>query len=103
MRGRLGSPIMPKSRTVLVADDDSFNREGIRLYLSRQDCRVLEAGDEQAGWQMASENELDAAVVDISMPPSRGARVQSSDSAGIRLGKKIKQEFLAVGVVFFSA
>jgi DNA-binding NarL/FixJ family response regulator len=94
---------MSKSRTVLVADDDAFNREGIRLYLSGQRFKVLEAGDEQSAWQVASGQALDAAIVDISMPAQPGARIQSSDSAGIRLGRRLKQEMPAVGLVFFSA
>jgi DNA-binding NarL/FixJ family response regulator len=94
---------MPSLRTVLVADDDTFNREGIRLYLSRQKFKVLEAGDEQSAWQVAREKTLDAAVVDISMPAQPGARVQTSEGVGIRLAKRLKQDFPAVGLVLFSA
>jgi two-component system response regulator NreC len=94
---------MPTPRTILVADDDSFNREGIRLYLSRQKLKVLEAGDEQTAWQIATEKPLDAAILDISMPARPGARVQTSEGVGVRLAKRIKQDYPAVGVVLFSA
>jgi DNA-binding NarL/FixJ family response regulator len=95
---------MPAARTVLIADDDAFNREGIRLYLSRQKFKVVEAGDEQSAWELAAGKPLDAAVVDISMPAQPGARVQSGgEGAGIRLAKRMKQEMPAVGLVLFSA
>ena len=94
---------MPKNRTVLIADDDSFNREGIRLYLTRQKLKVYEAGDEQTAWQILEEKPLDAAVIDISMPSHPGGRALSSDGAGIRLARRLKQERPQVGAVIFSA
>lgn len=94
---------MPKTRNVLIADDDAFNRKGIRLYLRSKGFTVLEAGDEESAWRVAAASPLRAAVIDISMPASPGARVASSDSAGIRLAKKLKGEQPAVGVVLFSA
>jgi DNA-binding NarL/FixJ family response regulator len=94
---------MSKMRTVLVADDDAFNREGLRLYLSRQRFKVLEAGDEQSAAQVARDRPLDAAVLDISMPAQPGTRLLPGDGAGIRLAKKLKEEIPSVGLVLFSA
>jgi DNA-binding NarL/FixJ family response regulator len=94
---------MPKTRTVLIADDDAFNRKGIRVYLRSEGFTVLEAGDEESAGRVAAENALHAAVIDISMPVRPGTRVAGSDSAGIRLARKLKNEKPAVGVVLFSA
>ena len=38
--------------TILLVDDDAFNREGVRLYLAREGFAVLEAGDEETAWQI---------------------------------------------------
>lgn len=94
---------MPKKRTLLVADDDAFNREGLRLYLSRHGFEVHEAGDEETAWQVARSKTPKAAIIDIAMPVRPGARLQSSDSAGIRLAKRLKEAFPALGLVLFSA
>jgi DNA-binding NarL/FixJ family response regulator len=94
---------MPKTRTLLVVDDDAFNREGLRLYLARQKFKVVEAGDEESGWQAAREHAPEAAILDISMPARPGARIQAGDGAGIRLARRMKAELPSVGLVLFSA
>src|SRR5260221_13373014 len=94
---------MSTVKTILIADDDAFNREGLRLYLSGEGLDVLEAGDEETGQRIAGENALDAAVIDIAMPARPGVRVRPNDSGGIRLARQIKETSPAVGVVIFSA
>lgn len=94
---------MPKKTPILVADDDAFNREGLRLYLSRQGFEVSEAGDEESAWRAAISGTPKAAVIDIAMPAHPGARLQSGESSGIRLAKRLKDVCPAIGVVLFSA
>ena len=88
---------------ILLVDDDAFNREGIRMYLKGQDMDVVEAGDEAAAWAAAQSQPFDAAVVDISIPEDGHSPSKVSNSYGIRLATRIKQDFPAVGVVLFSA
>lgn len=94
---------MSTAKIILIADDDAFNRDGLRLYLSGEGLDVLEAGDEETGQKVAAENALDAAVIDIAMPSRPGVRVRPNDSGGIRLARRIKETSPAVGVVIFSA
>ncbi len=88
---------------ILLVDDDAFNREGVQLYLKREGMEVIEAGDEAAAWQAAQAQPLDAAVIDISIPPDSRSPSKASNSYGIRLANRIKQAYPAVGVVLFSA
>src|SRR6266404_5759755 len=94
---------MSTAKTILIADDDAFNRDGLRLYLNGEGLDVLEAGDEETGQEFAAENALDAAVIDIAMPARPGVRVRPNDSGGIRLARRIKEASPAVGIVIFSA
>lgn len=94
---------MPKTIKILLVDDDAFNREGMRLYLKREGMEVVEAGDEAAAWEVVQAQSLDAAVIDISIPPDGGSPSKVSNSYGIRLANRIKQTFPAAGVVLFSA
>jgi len=94
---------MDKAIKILMVDDDAFNREGIRMYLQREGLDVVEAGDEAAAWDAAQAQPLDAAVIDISIPPDGRSPSKVSNSYGIRLATRIKQAYPAVGVVLFSA
>lgn len=91
---------MPK---VLLVDDDVFNREGIRLYLSGQGWQVADAGDEAAGWALAQTGGFDAAVLDISIPPDSKTAPHPSHSFGVSLARRLKTAWPACGVVLFSA
>ena len=88
---------------ILLVDDDAFNREGVQLYLKREQMEVLEAGDEAAAWNVAQTTVLDAAVIDISIPPDGASPSKASNSYGIHLAQRIKKAYPAVGVVLFSA
>jgi DNA-binding NarL/FixJ family response regulator len=88
---------------ILLVDDDAFNREGIRLYLTGQGMDVVEAGDEATAWQIAQTQPIEAAVIDISIPPDGHSPSKVSNSYGIHLATRIKQAYPAVGVVLFSA
>jgi DNA-binding NarL/FixJ family response regulator len=65
----------------------------------------LEAGDEESAWQLALTHPLDAAVIDIEIPPTPESRIGlfTGQSVGIRLANRLKQLNPALGIVFFSA
>lgn len=97
-----------KVPTILLVDDDAFNREGVRLYLEQEGFAILEAGDVATAWQLLAAPETAAptpaaAVIDISIPAEPGQKAQSSQSLGIRLAGRIKTAFPAFGIVLFSA
>lgn len=89
--------------TLLVVDDDAFNREGLRAYLGAQGFAILEAGDEASAAALAQDQHIDAAVVDISIPPHPRQRVRPNDSCGLALAQTLKTANPATGVVMFSA
>ena len=94
---------MSKTINVLLVDDDTFNREGVRLFLNREGLDVAEAGDESAAWDIAQSRPLDAAIIDISIPPDGQSPSRVDNSFGIHLANRLKQAFPALGVVLFSA
>jgi DNA-binding NarL/FixJ family response regulator len=88
---------------VLLVDDDAFNREGVRLFLTQEGYDVIEAGDEESAWQLANVHQPEAAIVDISIPPDAHTPSSPAHSFGIRLTHRLKQTHPAVGVMLFSA
>ena len=92
------SPLM-----MLLVDDNIFNREGVRLYLQREGFVVLEAGDEQTALQLAEQVSLQAAVIDISIPPDTDTPSRVQHNFGIRLARNLKSAQPALGIVLFSA
>lgn len=89
--------------TLLLVDDDVFNRQGIQLYLKGEGFDVLEAGDEETAWNLAEAHLPAAAVVDISIPPDPRTPSRPGHSCGISLARRLKGQYPALGVVFFSA
>ena len=89
--------------TLLLVDDDAFNREGIRLYLKGQGFDVVEAGDAETAWSIAQAGGLEAAVVDISIPPDPRTPSSPGHSFGVSLARRIKEAQPTLGVVLFSA
>lgn len=88
---------------VLVVDDNEFNREGLVLYLQNQGMRTVEAGDEQAGYEAAIRYTPALAVIDIVIPPREGVATQTSQSFGLSLVRRLKEELPEMGIVVFSA
>ena len=41
------------TQNILLVDDNVFNRDGIRLYLSRKGFEIQEAGDQATAWKLA--------------------------------------------------
>lgn len=93
----------PVDIPVLVVDDDTFNRDGIRLYLSNHGFTVHEAGDQAAALDMAQRHMPTAAVVDIVIPLKANTRANIERSAGIQLVRRLKELNPQMGVVVFSA
>jgi DNA-binding NarL/FixJ family response regulator len=91
------------TQSILLVDDNVFNRDGVRLYLSRKDFDILEAGDEATAWQLAQDHTFIAAVVDISIPPDPETPIRSEHSFGIRLARRLKKSQPTLGIVLFSA
>jgi CheY-like chemotaxis protein len=81
---------MPDPTHVLLVDDDAFNREGMRLYLQREGLAVTEAGDAATAWAAAQSHPLDAAVVDISIPPDSASPSRPSHSFGVQLTHRLR-------------
>lgn len=61
--------------TLLVADDEPWNRELIRTYLSSQPVRIVEAGDGVAALGAAEAPGVDVALLDVQMPGLDGRTV----------------------------
>lgn len=91
------------AQKILLVDDNIFNRDGIRLYLSSKGFSIQEAGDEATAWELAQSQPFTAAVVDISIPPDPNTPVRSEHSYGIHLARRLKENHPALGVVLFSA
>ena len=94
---------MARTLQVLLVDDDAFNREGVRLYLTREGLSVLEAGDESSAWEITQTHDLDAAIIDISIPADGLSPSRVDNSFGIRLANRLKETYPVLGVVLFSA
>ncbi len=93
----------PVDIPVLVVDDDTFNRDGIHLYLTNHGYAVHEAGDEASAFAAAQRHMPAAAVVDIVIPPTAHARANIERSVGIKLVRRLKEMNPQMGVVVFSA
>ncbi|AIQ16358.1 PhoP family transcriptional regulator [Paenibacillus sp. FSL H7-0357] len=63
------------SRTVLLADDDPDILELLRLFLERENLKVLEALNGIEAWSFIREQRVDLAVIDIMMPELDGIQL----------------------------
>jgi DNA-binding NarL/FixJ family response regulator len=89
--------------TILLVDDDAFNREGVRLYLSREGFQILEAGDEETAWNLAQRQTPAVAITDLCLPPDPRTLPHPSHNCGVRLAHRLKEAYPAMGVILFSA
>lgn len=62
------------SQTILIVEDESEIREGIRILLSGENYTILEAEDGQQGLNMLT-NSVDLVILDVMMPGMSGLRV----------------------------
>jgi DNA-binding NarL/FixJ family response regulator len=88
---------------VLLVDDNTFHRGGVRRYLKQKGFHVFEAGDEATAWQIASAQTPAVAVIDISIPPSPDQTSHTQYSFGLNLAERLKDTYPTMGVVLFSA
>jgi CheY-like chemotaxis protein len=66
---------MSHPRTVLVAEDDPDLRDAIELILHRRGYHVVTAGDGLRAVQLAEQQHVDVALVDLLMPGQSGFQV----------------------------
>lgn len=90
-------------KKILLVDDNSFNRAGMKLYLENQGFIVLEAGDQATAFELALSENPWAAVVDIVIPTTADGRTYIDESAGVDLARQLKEFDPALGIVVFSA
>ncbi len=62
----------PRMATILVADDEQDIRELVVYRLSRSGYRIIEARDGEEAFQLAADEALDMAVLDVMMPRLNG-------------------------------
>ena len=97
------TPPVEEKKKVLLVDDNSFNRDGLRLYLEDHDFIVLEAGDLAGAYALAAAERPWAAVVDIVIPATAGGKIYINHSVGLDLARQLKALDAAMGLVVFSA
>ncbi|MDB2686557.1 response regulator transcription factor [Mariniblastus sp.] len=61
--------------TILTIEDDEAIRQGIVDSLTYFGHTVIEAGDGDAGWQLASEREYDLLLLDLALPGRPGLQI----------------------------
>ena len=91
------------NRIVLVVEDNSFNRDGLVLYLQSRGYKTLEAGDLRSAVELAARELPPLAIVDIVLPESPGSPAESNRSVGLELVRLLKQMRPNMGIVVFSA
>lgn len=58
--------------TILIADDDAHIRKLVRLHLTEEGYRIVEAEDGDIAGQLIQEHEIHLAIVDLMMPNKDG-------------------------------
>jgi len=78
--------MMRLTTRILLADDHALVRRGLRLILDAQpDLEVVaEAGDGAEAVSLALSQEIDLAVIDISMPRMTGLQAAESSASADR-------------------
>jgi len=66
------TPAQAQTVTILVADDEQDIRELVAYRLSRSGYRIIEARDGEEAFQLAGDQALDMAVLDVMMPRLNG-------------------------------
>ena len=61
--------------TILTIEDDAAIRQGIVDSLTYYGHGVIEAGDGDAGWKLASEREYDLLLLDLALPGKPGLQI----------------------------
>ena len=66
------APAPARTATILVADDEQDIRELVAYRLSRSGYSIIEARDGEEAFQLAADQALDMAVLDVMMPRLNG-------------------------------
>lgn len=93
----------PNTQTVLLVDDDVFICKGVREYLEGEGFRVVTAVTETTALQLVQTHPPDVAVLDIIIPAYPDDPAPGRCPHGIRLGRKLKEQYPNLGIVFLSA
>lgn len=88
---------------VMIADADMYERLGLRSALEGAGHAVHEAADEASALALAARRELDAAIVDISIPPDGDGDTWVRNTLGVSLAHQLKSKRPQLGVVLYSA
>lgn len=89
--------------TILVVDDNPFNREGLVLYLENEGFATCQAGDAEVAMAAARSTRPSGAIVDIVIPRRPGDMAALGESVGLELTRQLKGLDPSLGVVVFSA
>lgn len=81
--------------TILIAEDEGKIRSLMRLYLERNDYRVISARHGKEAFQLAKEHEPDLIVLDIMMPEMNGLEVC--------IAIRREERFAHVPIIFLSS
>ena len=90
--------------TVLVVEDDPNTVDIVRLYLRRDNHKVLEAADGKEGLRLARQNRPDLIVLDLMLPGMDGTevcrilRAEGSDVPIIMLTARVEEEDRLTGL-----
>ncbi len=88
---------------VMIADADLYERLGLRSALEGAGHAVHEVADEASALALAARQELDAAIVDISIPPDGDGDTWVRNTLGVSLAHQLKSQRPELGVVLYSA
>jgi CheY-like chemotaxis protein len=76
---------------ILLVEDGSFTREGIRFYLQQHGFQVLEADNADTAWQIASAEMPAVTILDIVIPINSGSRRILHQNVGVSLMLRLKR------------
>ena len=93
----------PSNSKILIAEDHTFTRLGLRRFLESEGFEVLEAACAQEAQEIIDNTPFDDAILDIEMPENRGGTIRYGSNAGLRLARSVKGKYPHVGVVLLSS
>lgn len=89
--------------TLLIVDDDAFNREGMQMFLEEMGYQVHGVGDTETAWAFVQQEMPEAVVLDIVLPTQANVPLEFHESAGVEFAERLKRDYPALGIVLFSA
>lgn len=89
--------------TILLVEDNAFNRNGMKAYLHSKGFQTLEAADRATAWRIARQESPDLLIIDIVIPATPNGRLQRQASEGVNLALQVKEQYPQMGIVLFSA